>query len=66
MTAPSTRPEIRRRRTRREKMDILRRRHAQAQSEAEREAVWAKAKGLSPLMSYEEFRKPITPSPPKS
>jgi len=59
MGAPSTRREIQRRRTRREKIDILRRRYGKAASEAEREGIWAKAHELSPLMSYDEFRGPI-------
>jgi len=63
MSAPSTRPEIRRRRTRKEKIDILRRRYDQARSEDEREAIWAKARQLSPLMSQEEFRQPSARRP---
>jgi hypothetical protein len=62
MGAPSTREEIQRRRRRREKIDILRRRYAKAGSEAEREAIWAKVRRLSPMMSHEEFRKPIAQS----
>ena len=63
MGAPSTRGEIQRRRRRREKIDILRRRYGQAGSEAEREAIWVKVLRLSPLMSIEEFRKPVAPKP---
>jgi hypothetical protein len=59
MGAPSTREEIRRRRTRREKIDLLRRRYAKAGSEADRDALWAKARKVAPQISYEEFRKPI-------
>jgi hypothetical protein len=59
MGAPSTRGEIQRRRRRREKIDILRRRYAKAGSDTEREAIWGKARQLSPQMSYEEFRGPI-------
>ncbi len=42
MSAPSRRPEIRRRRTRKEKILKLRKRHAAASSEAERSRIAGK------------------------
>ena len=46
MSAPSRRPEIRRRRTRREKIVKLKKRHAAASSEAERGRIAAKLQRL--------------------
>jgi len=42
MSAPSRRPEIRRRRTRKEKILSLRKRHANATAEADRSRIAAK------------------------
>ena len=60
MSAPSRRPEIRRRRTRREKIQHLRRRYAHAASDAERARILGKVQELSPLMGREEFENPGT------
>jgi len=46
MSAPSRRPEIRRRRTRKEKVDSLRKRHAAASSETERKRISDKLQRL--------------------
>ena len=59
MSAPSRRPEIRRRRTRKEKIQSLRRRYAAAKSESERQQLFAHVKRLSPLMTLEEFTAPL-------
>ena len=58
MSAPSRKPEIRRRRTRKEKIQHLRRRYAHAASDAERARIFGKVTQLSPLMVREEFEKP--------
>jgi hypothetical protein len=47
MSAPSRRPEIRRRRTRTEKIQKLLRRHAAAQSESDRSPIAAKLAKLA-------------------
>jgi Family of unknown function (DUF6800) len=47
MSAPSRRPEIRRRRTRHEKILKLRKRHAAAPTEAEKKQIAAKLHRLS-------------------
>ena len=47
MSAPSRRPEIRRRRTRKEKIHMLRKRHAAASSEADRTRIAAKLHRLN-------------------
>ncbi|HEY7617577.1 MAG TPA: DUF6800 family protein [Terriglobales bacterium] len=46
MSAPSRRPEIRRRRTRKEKVTMLRKRYAAASSEADRARIAAKLQRL--------------------
>ena len=46
MSAPSRRPEIRRRRTRKEKIAILRKRHAAAATDADRSRLAAKLQRL--------------------
>jgi hypothetical protein len=46
MSAPSRRPEIRRRRTRKEKIHMLRKRYAAASSEAENTRIAAKLQRL--------------------
>jgi hypothetical protein len=46
MSAPSRRPEIRRRRTRNEKVTMLRKRYAAASSEADRARIAAKLQRL--------------------
>jgi len=56
MSAPSRRPEIRRRQTRKAKIDKLRRLYAAA-SEADRQKLFDKAKVLSPQLTLEQFTK---------
>ncbi len=46
MTAPSRRPEIRQRRKRKEKVNLLRKHYALAKTAAEREQIMEKAKRL--------------------
>ncbi len=62
MSAPSRRPEIRRRQTRKEKINKLRRRYAQAASDADRHQIFEKARAISPQMTLEQFTKPA-PTP---
>jgi hypothetical protein len=59
MSAPSRRPEIRRRRTRKEKISALRRRYATAKSDTERNQFFARVKRISPFMTLEEFTAPL-------
>ncbi len=61
MSAPSRRPEIRRRRTRKEKIDSLRRRYHAAKNEADRNQVFARVKVLSPSITLEQFTAPLQP-----
>ncbi|MGB9105855.1 MAG: DUF6800 family protein [Terriglobales bacterium] len=63
MSAPSRRPEIRRRRTRKERITVLRRRYATAKSDADRDHVFARVKQLSPSITLEQFTAPLQ-SPP--
>jgi hypothetical protein len=59
MSAPSRRPEIRRRRTRKDKISSLRRRYAAAKSDADRDHVFARVKLLSPSITLEQFTAPL-------
>jgi hypothetical protein len=59
MSAPSRRPEIRRRRTRQQKIVALRRRYKTAKSDSDREQIFARAKQLSPLLTLAEFTAPL-------
>jgi hypothetical protein len=59
MSAPSRRPEIRRRRTRQEKISSLRRRYAASKSDAERSELFARVKRLSPTMTLDQFTAPL-------
>jgi uncharacterized protein DUF6800 len=59
MSAPSRRPEIRRRRTRKDKISALRRRYATAKSDADRDLVFARVKLLSPSITLEQFTAPL-------
>ncbi len=59
MSAPSRRPEIRRRRTRKDKIVFLRRRYAKAKSESERSDLFARVKKLSPSITLEQFTAPL-------
>jgi hypothetical protein len=58
MSAPSRRPEIRRRQSRHAKIRKLRSRYAKA-SEADRNKIFDKVKVLSPQITLEEFTKTI-------
>ncbi len=59
MTTPSRTSEIRRRRTRKEKIALLRKRYAAAASEGDRTRFLEKLRRISPTFSMEEFLKPI-------
>ncbi len=59
MSAPSRRPEIRRRRTRQQKIHALRRRYAAAKSDADRHQIFARARLLSPSLTLEQFTAPL-------
>jgi hypothetical protein len=50
---------IRKRRSRRQKIDLLRRRYLAADSETQRNAIIKKAQQVSPQMTAEEFLGPI-------
>jgi hypothetical protein len=56
MSAPSRRPETRRRRARKEKIDKLRKRYEKA-SGTDRDQIFTKVKVLSPQMTIEQFTK---------
>jgi hypothetical protein len=58
MSAPSRRPEIRRRRTRKAKIAALRRRYAAAKSDADRNQIFVRVKVLSPSITLEQFTAP--------
>ncbi|MFB3917888.1 MAG: DUF6800 family protein [Terriglobales bacterium] len=55
MSAPSRRPEIRRRRTRKQKIAKLRTRYAKATSQSDRDRVIQKVRLLSPTMTPEQL-----------
>ena len=55
MTTPSRRAEIRRRRTRREKIAFLRGRYAKAVSDTERTRILEKLKRLAPALRAEDL-----------
>jgi hypothetical protein len=57
MSAPSRRPEIRRRQTRQAKIRKLRSRYTQTSSDADRRKIFEKVKVLSPQMTLEQFTK---------
>ena len=59
MSAPSRRPEIRRRQTRKAKIDKLRRRYAETRNDDDRQKLFEKAKVLSPQMKLEDFAKTV-------
>ncbi len=50
---------IRKRRTRRQKIDLLRKRYTAADSETQRTAIIKKVQQVSPQMSVEDFLGPI-------
>jgi hypothetical protein len=55
MSGPSRRPEIRRRRTRKQKIAKLRSRYAKASSQPERDRVLEKMRLLSPKMTPDQL-----------
>jgi hypothetical protein len=59
MSTPSRRSEIRRRRTRTEKIAHLRKRYATAKTEAERTKLTDKLKKVSVGLTVEHFAKPL-------
>lgn len=59
MSTPSRRSEIRRRRTRTEKINQLRKRYAAAKNDAERTKLTDKLKKVSIGLTLEHFVKPI-------
>jgi hypothetical protein len=63
MGAFTKRWTIRKRRTRRQKIDLLRKRYAAAGSETERTAIVKKAQVISPQISQEQFLAPIRKEP---
>ncbi len=60
MSGPSRRPEIRRRRARKETILKLRRRYAKANSDAERSRILEKVKRVSRGLTVDEFVKHAT------
>lgn len=58
MTAPSRNAEIRRRRTRKEKIAKLRLRYLKA-AEGQKPEIFSKVKQMSPSITLEEFVAPI-------
>ena len=61
MSAPSRRPEIRRRRVRKETIAKLRRRYAKASSDAERSRIVEKLRRVSHGLTADEFVKSAAP-----
>ena len=59
MSAPSRRPEIRRRRTRAEKITKLRRQYSMAKNDSDRSRVLAKVKKNTLGMSEQQFLQPL-------
>lgn len=59
MGAFTKRWTIRKRRTRRQKIDLLRKRYTAADSEAQRAAIVKKAQLISPQMTVENFLGPM-------
>jgi hypothetical protein len=55
MSAPSRRPEIRRRRTRSEKISLLRKRYATAKTDAEKKVILERVRKVSIGMNEETF-----------
>ena len=55
MSAPSRRPEIRRRQTRKVKLDKLRRRYTEAKNDADRQKLLEKVRLISPQITDEQF-----------
>ena len=55
MSAPSRRPEIRRRKTRKVKLDKLRRHYTEAKNDADRQKFLEKGRLISPQITDEQF-----------
>ena len=59
MSNPSRKSEIRRRRTRKEKVSLLRKRYASAKSDGDRKKITEKLQKVAKGMSSDQFLKPI-------
>ena len=59
MSAPSRRPEIRRRRARSEKISKLRRQYAMSRNDSERNRILEKIQKISVGMTREQFLAPV-------
>jgi len=59
MSNPSRKSEIRRRRTRKEKVSLLRKRYATAKSDPDRKKILERLQKVAKGMSSEQFLKPI-------
>jgi hypothetical protein len=59
MSAPSRRPEIRRRRARADKIQGLRRQYASARNEAERSRILEKVRKVGVGMTQDQFLQPL-------
>lgn len=59
MSGFSRKPEIRRRRARKEKIAKLRRRYAATKSDSDQKKILEKVRRVSPTLSTEEFLKPL-------
>jgi hypothetical protein len=59
MSNPSRKSEIRRRRTRKEKVALLRNRYATAKTDADRKKILERLQKVAKGMSSEQFLKPI-------
>jgi hypothetical protein len=59
MSAPSRRPEIRRRRARSEKISKLRRQYAMSRNDSDRNRLLDKVKKISVGMTREQFLAPV-------
>jgi hypothetical protein len=59
MSAPSRRPEIRRRRARAEKISRLRRQYSMSRNESDRNQILEKVKKISVGMTREQFLAPV-------
>ncbi len=55
MSAPSRRPEIRRRRARKQKTDKLRTMYAAARSDSDRDRIVGKAQKMNPAFNLNQF-----------
>lgn len=60
MSAPSRRPEIRRRRARKQKTDKLRSLYASAKSDSDKNRIIAKARKMNPAFNLDDFLKSVS------